>query len=515
MDCVAEANRLPGQPETPEVTMMDSRTASTLVFLSSAAVLVVEITALRLLAPYLGLTLETSTMVIGIALCAIAFGSWMGGRVADRRDPRHLIGPALGVSGAVVAFTPALLRSVAEWAPPALMSMASVTILVPGALLSAVTPMVTKLRLSRLAETGTVVGQLSGVGTAGAIAGTVLTGFVLISRLPVTAILVGLGVLLVAGAGLFEWRSRRWSGAGAAALALVTVAGGVAGYVAPGGCDAETQYHCARLIADPDRSSGRTLELDGVRHSYVDVDDPTFLQFTYIRAVASIVDASFPGSEPLTAYHLGAGGLTFPRYLAARRPGTDNVVSEIDGGVVRIDRDVLGASETGIDLRVEDGRLGLRRLDAGSRDLIVGDAFGGVSVPWHLTTVEAMADVRRVLKPDGMYVANLIDYGDQAFARAEVATLRHTFDRVILAGESNDLGLDPTTPPDGGNLVVVASDRRLDQGKLQTALDTRETRWTLVADAHLSAWIGDAQVLTDDYAPVDQLLEPYPAPHSR
>ncbi|MDZ4233976.1 MAG: fused MFS/spermidine synthase, partial [Dietzia sp.] len=196
---MAQAKRPSGQA-TPEVTMMGSRTASALVFFSSAAVLVVEITALRLLAPYLGLTLETSTLVIGIALCAIAFGSWMGGRVADWRDPRPLIGPALAISGTVVAFTPALLRSVAEWAPPALMFVASASILVPGALLSAVTPMVTKLRLSRLAETGTVVGQLSGVGTVGAIAGTVLTGFVLISRLPVTAILVGLGVLLVAGA---------------------------------------------------------------------------------------------------------------------------------------------------------------------------------------------------------------------------------------------------------------------------------------------------------------------------
>ena len=78
--------------------------AAALVFGASAAVLVVEITALRLLAPYLGLTLETSTLVIGIALAAIALGSWAGGRAADRVDPRRLIAPAMGVSGVVVAF---------------------------------------------------------------------------------------------------------------------------------------------------------------------------------------------------------------------------------------------------------------------------------------------------------------------------------------------------------------------------------------------------------------------------
>jgi spermidine synthase len=333
----------------------------------------------------------------------------------------------------VVALTPAVLRSTAEWAPALLLLIASLTILVPGALLSAVTPVVTKLRLTSLADTGTVVGGLSGVGTFGAIVGTVLTGFVLVARLPVSGILIGLGTLLVAGAALVEWRTREWTGT--PALTAVVVAGGLAGTVAPGGCDAETRYHCAQVVTDPDRDGGRTLLLDGVRHSYVDLDDPTFLEFTYVRALASVVDSAFPEGEPLTAHHLGGGGLTFPRYLAATRPGTRSVVSEIDGGVVRIDRERLGLSsgaDTGIDVRVEDGRLGLRRLEDGSRDLVVGDAFGGVSVPWHLTTVEAMTDVRRVLDEDGVYLANLIDHGDLDFARAEVATLSATFAHIAL-----------------------------------------------------------------------------------
>ena len=94
-------------------TGMSHRTAVALVAGSSAAVLVVEIVALRLLAPYLGLTLETSTIVIGLALAAIALGSWAGGRAADAGDPRRLLGPALGISGAAVAATPSVLRVVA------------------------------------------------------------------------------------------------------------------------------------------------------------------------------------------------------------------------------------------------------------------------------------------------------------------------------------------------------------------------------------------------------------------
>ncbi|WAZ26285.1 fused MFS/spermidine synthase [Streptomyces cinnabarinus] len=494
--------------DRPRENGLSSRAAAALVFSASAAVLVVEIVSLRLLAPYLGLTLETSTMVIGIALTAIAAGSWLGGRLADLVSPRRLLGPSLGVSGAVVALIPAVLRTTAEWAPALLFLIAALTILVPGALLSAVTPVVTKLRLTSLAETGTVVGRLSGVSTVGAIVGTVVTGFVLVARFPVSGILIGLGVLLVVGSALVEWRARGWSGV--PALTLVVVAGGLATTVAPGGCDIETRYHCARVVADPDRESGRILVLDGVRHSYVDVADPTFLKFAYVRAIASVVDAAFPEGEPLAAYHLGGGGLTFPRYLGATRPGTRSLVSEIDSGVVRINRDQLGlGARADIDVRAEDGRIGLRRLDADSRDLVVGDAFGGVSVPWHLTTKEAMTDIRRVLDEDGLYVANLIDHGELAFARAEVATLSEVFEHVALVGEPTDIGLDPTATPKGGNLVVLASNRPVDLPATQESLDARKTGWKIATGDDLTSWIDDAQLLTDDYAPVDQLLEPY------
>lgn len=498
-------SRRPATP-APGGAGMGPRTAAVLVFGASAAVLVVEIVALRLLAPYLGLTLETSTLVIGIALGAIALGSWAGGWYADRVDPRRLIGPAVAISGVVVAFTPVLLRTTAEWSPPLLVLVAAGTILCPGALLSAVTPLVTKVRLTTIAETGTVVGRLSSIGTVGAIVGTVVTGFVLISHLPVTGILVGLGGTLVVGGVVMEWHGRRRRSVGS--LALV-VAAGLASGVAPGGCDAETRYHCVDVVADPERQGGRTLVLDGLRHSYVDLDDPTHLEFEYVRAIAAVTEASFASGEPLDAYHLGGGGLTFPRYLEATRPGSRSVVSEIDGGVVEIDRELLGLeSGGGIEVRVEDGRLGLRGLGSGSRDLVVGDAFGGVSVPWHLTTREAMTDVRRVLDGDGVYAANLIDHGALAFARAKVATMAEVFEHVAVLGAPATVGVD-STEPRGGNIVAVGSDRPLDLQAIEAALADRDTGWEAIEGGDVDTWVGEAQVLTDDHAPVDQLLQPY------
>jgi spermidine synthase len=479
--------------------------AAALVFGASAAVLVVELVALRLLAPYLGLTLETSTIVIGSALAAIAAGSWSGGRLADAVPPRRLLGPLLAISGVAVAATPPLVRAAGSLPGGTilLMVVAGLGIVVPGTFLSAITPMVTKLRLSSLDQTGRVVGRLSGIGTVGAIVGTVVTGFILISRVPVSGIMVGLGIALVVAAIAVELRFRSWRSA--AVPAVLVALSGVGAAVAPGGCDAETAYHCAVVVNDAERPTGRVLLLDGAPHSYVDLADPTHLQFAYAKGVVSAIDAAYPPGRPLRAYHLGAGALTLPHYLARTRPGTTSVVSEIDPGVVAIDRERLGYDPgSGIEVRVEDGRLGLTRLPAGSQDLVVGDAFGGISVPWHLTTREAVRGIARVLTGDGIYAVNMIDRGPLAFARAEVATLRTEFPHVALMARTDTLARTG-----GGNLVAVASAAPIDAAAITARLARTDTGWGVITGAELDAWVDGAPVLTDDYAPVDQLLTPY------
>jgi spermidine synthase len=490
-------------PESPE---LGRYAAAALVFGASASVLVVEVVSLRLLAPYLGLTLETSTLVIGVALAAIAMGCWAGGRAADLMPPRRLLGPLLAVSGVAVAATPFAVRAAGAIDDGVLLMLVSTfAIMVPGTTLAAVTPMVTKLRLTSLNETGTVVGRLSAIGTTGAIVGTVVTGFILISRLPVSGIMVGLGAVLVGAAALVELRVRGWRSAVAPAALVVLGGGAVA--VAPGGCDVETTYHCALVVTDPGRASGRVLMLDGAPHSYVDLDDPTYLQFDYAKVVVSAIDTAYPEGLPLRVYHIGGGGLTLPRYLEYVRPGTSSLVSEIDPGVVKIDTEQLELKTGhGMELRVEDARLGIARLADDSRDLVLGDAFGGVSVPWHLTTREMVREVTRVLTEEGVYVINLLDYGPLGFARAEVATLTEAFDHVALATEADTLTQGAKA---GGNLVVIASNRPLDVASIGTRVSERSADWEVISGAELAAWTGDASVLTDDYSPVDQLLSPY------
>lgn len=513
MGAATETGDLPEAP--PAAVPLPGWVAATVTFLSSGAVLVMEIVGLRLIAPYVGVTLQTSTAVIGFALAAIALGAWTGGAAADRIDPRRVIAPLMVAGGALVIAVLPLVRFTGSWVSGAdagaVLLLAAVAVVVPAALLSAVPPMVVKLQLASLSETGAVVGRLSGIGTLGAIAATFVTGFLLIAILPSSVILVGTGVVTVAvGLALGVLLRRESGGQGRVPVGLVVLAvgGSLLAAVAPTPCEEETAYHCARVVADPDRDSGRVLMLDTLRHSYVDLDDPTHLEFEYVRAIAAVTDASFPAGEPVSGLHIGGGGLTLPRYLAEVRPGTVGRVVEVDPGVVDIDREQLGL-ETSDALRVDvaDGRVGLAEEPAGERDLVVGDAFGGLSVPWQLTTREALELVDRSLTAGGVYAVNLIDHPPLDFVRAELATLRAVFDHVALLARVPVL-----TGEDGGNVIAVASQRPLDTEGIAAALREQDLAWRVAEGAELDAFVGDAPVLTDDHAPVDQLLTPYGRP---
>jgi spermidine synthase len=169
---------------------------------------------------------------------------------------------------------------------------------------------------------------------------------------------------------------------------------------------------------------------------------------------------------------------------------------------VELARQELGLV-TGPNLKVEvgDARLLMRHLPSASQDIALGDAFGDLAVPWHLTTREFIADLHRVLRPGGFYMLNLIDYPPQRFVRAEVATLAAVFKHVIVVA-----------PPDfldgrhGGNYVVAASDRPFDGARIEALIQARQGEERLLGDGDIVSFTGDGRVLTDDYAPVDQWL---------
>lgn len=493
--------------------------AAALVFLASGAVLVLEVVALRLVGPYVGVTLQTSSSVIGVALAAIAYGAWFGGWLADRLDPRRLLAPALVLAGIATAATLPLVRYAGEVlrgeAAGAILVLAAIAVVPPAALLSAVTPLVVKLQLGDLRRTGQVVGRLSGIGTVGGITATLGTGFILVAALPSSAIMMSLAILLGAAGlalGFYLYRGDRAVLPGRRRTRAVIAAVGLAGagltVLAPDPCDVETAYHCAVVRDDPARPGGRLLILNSARHSYVDLTDPRHLEFGYVQWIAAVGDLVAPAGAPLDALHLGGGGFTLPGYLAATRPGTRSTVLELDGALVELDRARLGL-RTGPDLRVVvgDARVHLRDQATAGADLIVGDAFGHLVVPWHLATREMAAEVRRALRPGGVYAQNVIDYptvGGRTgrFIRAELATVRAVFPHVLLIAPPAAIRGESSA-----NFVIVAADHPVDPAALQRRVDGYTTEPATVLDeSQVAAFAGNAAVLTDDHAPVDQLL---------
>ncbi|GAA0461597.1 hypothetical protein Aca07nite_74070 [Actinoplanes capillaceus] len=488
---------------------LPSALATALAFGASGAVLVLEIVALRLVGPYVGVTLQVSSSVIGVSLAAIAYGAWVGGRLADRFDPRTLLAPALILGAIGTALTLPLVRWGGELlrggAAPAVLMLAALAVFPPALVLSAIAPMVVKLQLSDLRRAGSVVGRLSSIGTLGAITATLVTGFVFVAAMPSSVIILSLAVLLaVSGVALGWWLRRDLPGNSRirASLAAVGLAGAGLGAVSPTPCDVETAYHCASVVQDSAREGGRTLILNSARHSYVDLTDPTHLEFDYVQWIGAVTDVLEPPGAPIDALHLGGGGFTVPNYLRTTRPGSEQLVLELDGGLVGLDERELGLT-TGSDLRVRvgDARVGLAERPDAAYDLVVGDAFGHLVVPWHLATREMADDIARVLRPGGVYAQNVIDYPPNRFIRAEVATVAAAFPHVALIA-----------PPDaiagrrGDNFVILASHDPLPIDALRAPLARLDRPPALLTGADLAGFVGDARVLTDDYAPVDQLL---------
>lgn len=208
----------------------------------------------------------------------------------------------------------------------------------------------------------------------------------------------------------------------------------------------------AELVPDPDRAGSWTLLLDGAPQSHVDLTDPTHLEFEYVRRLAAAVDLIAPAGEPLRVLHLGGGALTLPRYVSATRPGSTQRVSEVDGALVELVRRALPwPSDARLRVRVEDARAVLTSTRDASYDVVVADVFAGARTPAHLTSVEYAAEVARVLRPEGWYLANLADGPPLRHARAQVATVRSVLPQACLVGDAAVL-----RGRRYGNLVLVA-----------------------------------------------------------
>ena len=254
------------------------------------------------------------------------------------------------------------------------------------------------------------------------------------------------------------------------------------------------------LLADADRPGGWLLLTDRIRQSYVDLDDPTYLDFEYVQAFADVIELLPDG--PLAVTHVGGAGCTLARYVAARRPGSPQIVLEPDTELTATVRARLPfARSARIRIRAVDGRTGIARLASGSADVLVLDAYLGGRVPAELTTTEFLADVARVLRPDGVLLANLADGPPLRYSRRVTRTAAEHLPNVALRSDAAVF-----RGRRFGNVVLAASRGALPVDELARAAASAMFPQRLVAGAQLATFAGRARVLTDN----DPMRSPAP-----
>jgi spermidine synthase len=209
------------------------------------------------------------------------------------------------------------------------------------------------------------------------------------------------------------------------------------------------------LLADLDRPRSWMLLVDGVPQSHVDLDNPLYLDFEYMRRLGHLIDLASQAGTPLRVLHLGGGGLTLARYVAAARPGSVQLAVESDAEVAELVARRLPVPSQ-VDVLVADARTVLDDLAAGSFDVLVADVFAGAVTPSRLTSAEFTGAAARVLAPSGLYAVNVGDGPPLAHARARVAAVRSVFGHSCVLAEVAVL-----RGRRYGNLIVAAADHEL------------------------------------------------------
>ncbi len=528
--------------------------ANIVVFIASFCTLVIELIAGRIMAPYVGVSLYTWTSIIGVVLAGISIGAYLGGRIADRYPRSSTLGWLLFLSG-LGAFSISPLTNLVGGAhfQTSLMTriliITTIIFFAPSCLLGMISPVVVKLTLNNLEKTGNVVGKIYAFSTLGSILGTFATGFYLISWMGTRHILLTMGIILILSAFIFGGFFKRKRTFGLFLLLLfiiliilpitalyvyariypeeVSVSSPIQslrvsyGYAFKPPIDEETyffkesDYYTIKLKRNIKSDHGNPLEslvLDHLVHSYTDLKDPLYLEYEYIRIYEEFVRWHARKRESFKALFLGGGGYTFPRFIEAKYPKAEIDVVEIDPEITRVVKKYLGISET---TRIrsfnQDGRWFVMNCkEEGSYDFIFGDAFNDLSIPYHLTTKEFALELKRLLKPDGLLLANVIDsFKEGAFMPSYIRTLEEVFGKgyvhlITLTSDYDHIGIS--------TCVIVASPKRLDMDDFVRAIKKGKGKMTshVMPQENLQKYLKErySVILTDDYVPVDNLIAP-------
>jgi spermidine synthase len=493
-------------------------------FIASFCSLVIEMVAGRILAPFVGVSIYTWTSIIGVILAGISIGAYIGGRIVDRFPARKTLGILLLLSG-LASFTILPLTDLVAahrfhlslmWR---IFTVTTFIFFIPGCILGTISPVVVRLTLKSVEGAGNVVGKIYAVSTLGAIIGTFATGFLLISLMGTRTIILSMGAILIVAAILFGALFKARKAQATSLVVMLVLFSVVYGFAYKPRLDSryyyykESDYYTLKLAKtqSPDGKTLRTLILDNLIHSYVCLEDPTHIEYEYERIYAEVMKWRFDQNSAFKSLSIGGGGYTFPRYMEITYPNAQIDVAEIDPMITKVVYDQLGLPRsTRITTYNTDGRWYVMSC-AEKYDVIFTDAYNDLSIPYHLTTKEFVSQLKSIMTADGIIVSNIIDnFQKGAFLPSYIKTLREVF------GEKNVYLL--SVSPDFENLristfIVMASYRPLNMAEFDAWLKDHyrgQAKSAIVSDVLVQKLLMNphAIVITDDYAPVDNLIAP-------
>lgn len=243
------------------------------------------------------------------------------------------------------------------------------------------------------------------------------------------------------------------------------------------------------VVRDRERPTGRLLRQGDMDASYVDLADPSHLEFDYLRRMRDLVELT----RARRVLHIGGAGCALARALAAARPGDRQEVVEVDPEILALAREQLGLRRApGLKVRVREGRATLEGRAAGSADAVLVDAFVGARVPRRLVSAAACAELARVVAPDGWAAVNVVDVRPLREAAAVAAGLASAFPVVLALGAGGVLAKRR-----GGNVVLAGSHRPLPLDRLQARAAADREPATLLGPAGMPAFVGGEPPLPD------------------
>ena len=503
------------------------------VFFSSGCIMTLELVAGRLIAHHLGSSLYTWTSVIGVVLAGITIGNYLGGHIADRIAARKTLAVLFWICSVACVLVIVLNNLLAKWVwlwyfswPLHVLAHASLLFLLPSTLLGMISPVAAKMALDQGFQTGRTVGDIYAWSAAGSIAGLLLAGFYLIAVIGTIAIVWIIAAALLLMAILF-WAGLKvlyfWAAIFIALIITVIIPTKLAANISETLAlkeshnpdilyEDETQYCYVSIKRIFKRPDIRVFMQDKLIHSMMVTEDINNLQYPYTRIYADITHALSENRKTLSVMIIGGGGYVYPGYVEKNWPGSHTDVVEIDPGVTKAAIQAFGLkSDAKINTITMDARNYvnglLQKQYSGEKipqyDFIYEDAINDYSVPYQLLTKEFNDRIFQILTDNGVYMLAVIDIFDSGrFLGAVFNTLQQTFRNVYI--------LSQTLPPNTRNtFVVVATKQQIDIESIIKQHCRNIDIWYLDnTEINMLRKKSRNIVLTDDYAPVENMLAP-------